>query len=66
MMGMVSEIKVKQGDVVHPGDVLLKFEAMKMEVAIASEVAGTISRILVEIGEYVEPKDLLIELTNPS
>jgi pyruvate carboxylase len=63
MTGMISDIRVNQGDEVQVGDILLTFEAMKMEVQISAEIEGVIKRIVRGPGDLVETKDLLLELS---
>lgn len=60
--GLVSGIKVKIGDEVKPGEVLLVLEAMKMENNISSSGAGTIQAILVQQGDQVRKGQILIQL----
>ncbi len=60
--GTVLEIKVKVGDEVNDGDVVLILEAMKMESEIVSEVSGTIKAINVNTGDSVQENQLLIEI----
>ena len=45
------------------GETLLTLEAMKMFAAVASPTGGTVSGILVKVGESVESKDLLVRMT---
>ena len=61
MGGRVVEIAVKPGQKVAKGDVLLVYEAMKMENDITSEIAGTVKRILVAPDEVVATDQPLIE-----
>jgi len=51
--GLIIEVKVKVGDKVNVGDVLLVIETMKMENNIISTVAGTVKEILVSKGDNV-------------
>lgn len=60
--GTVTEIKVKAGDHVKRGDVLLVIEAMKMANDIVSEVDGTIQKVEVALGANVNQGDLLIDM----
>lgn len=62
MTGVISEIRVIEGERVAVGDILLTFEAMKMEVQIISEVDGVVDKILVTPGEEVRTKELMLEL----
>jgi len=64
MTGMISGIRVNQGDEVQVGDILLTFEAMKMEVQISAEIEGVVKRIVRRPGDLVETKDLLLELSS--
>ncbi len=61
MGGRVIELRVKPGDVVAKGDVLLVYEAMKMENDINSEIAGTVKRIFVAPDQVVGTDEILIE-----
>lgn len=51
--GTVIELKVRVGDTVQRGDLLLLMEAMKMENQIMAEQAGTIKSIDVQAGQSV-------------
>lgn len=61
MGGTVMQIKVKPGDTVNPGDVVLVYEAMKMENDLASEMGGKVKRILVGEGDVMATDQPLIE-----
>jgi pyruvate carboxylase subunit B len=60
MPGMVIEYRVKHGDTVELGDVLLILDAMKMENEIAADRAGTVSSIAHSNGASVESGDVLL------
>jgi biotin carboxyl carrier protein len=51
--GLIIDVKVKVGDTVKVGDVLLVIETMKMENNVASPRAGTIKEIKISNGESV-------------
>jgi glutaconyl-CoA/methylmalonyl-CoA decarboxylase subunit gamma len=51
--GTITEIKVKVGDVVKEGEVVIVLEAMKMQNNIEAEVSGTITSISVNNGDTV-------------
>jgi biotin carboxyl carrier protein len=53
MPGIVSELKVAQGNSVQTGDTLLVIEAMKMENPIKSPRSGTIKELHVTKGQEV-------------
>ena len=61
--GTVTDIKVKDGDRVKKGDVLLVIEAMKMANDIVSEVDGTVQKVAVSQGQNVSQGDVLVEMT---
>ncbi len=60
MPGVISTIAVEKGQQVKEGDILLSIEAMKMETAIHAQSDGTIAEVLVNIGDQIDAKDLLI------
>ena len=62
MPGKILEIRVKEGDSVNEGDVLLILEAMKMENEIMAPVSGVVKGIYVSTGQMVDTDDLLIIL----
>jgi pyruvate carboxylase len=51
---------VGAGQTVRKGDRLLVMEAMKMQTSINAPVAGRVTKLLVQPGQTVEPKDLLL------
>ncbi|MDE7102365.1 MAG: biotin/lipoyl-binding protein, partial [Bacteroidales bacterium] len=57
----VLEIRVKQGDKVKKGDVVLILDAMKMDNEILSPVDGVVKNICVEQGASVAKDQLLVE-----
>ena len=61
MGGTVLKIKVKPGDEVKPGDVVLTYEAMKMENDLATEMGGKIKTIMVNEGDVISTDEPLIE-----
>ncbi len=58
--GAVSTVSVELGETVAKGDRLLVMEAMKMQSTIYAPVAGKITQKLVNPGDKVEAKDLLL------
>ncbi|MCX9011355.1 MAG: sodium-extruding oxaloacetate decarboxylase subunit alpha [Candidatus Methanoperedens sp.] len=60
MQGMVLKVKVKKGDSVAKGDVVMVLEAMKMENNIHAPHAGTVKEILVKEGSTVSAGDALL------
>ena len=61
MGGRVVEIAVKPGQAVKKGDVLLVYEAMKMENDINSEIEGVVKRVLVAPDQVVATDQPLVE-----
>ncbi len=62
MPGSVAAVSVEPGQRVHPGDLLVTIEAMKMETGLHAERAGTVSAVHVAPGAQIEAKDLLVEI----
>ena len=60
IQGSVVQIKVKTGDKVKKGDVLLVIEAMKLENAVPSPFDGEVGDILVSKGQTVSTKEVLV------
>ena len=58
----VIEISVELGQSVQEGDLLIVIESMKMENEIFSEVAGTITAILVKEEQNVGEEDVLMTI----
>lgn len=62
MPGTVIKIVVSVGQQVAAGDVLLKLEAMKMELPLRSPRDGVVKAILCKEGELVQPGSTLVDL----
>lgn len=62
MPGTVLEIRVKPGDSVKSGQVLLTLEAMKMENELVAESDGRVKEIHVARGQSVQAGETLISL----
>ena len=62
MAGTVLEIKVKVGDTVAKGQEVAVVESMKMEVPLQADVAGKVSKILKNAGDFLNEGEALIEL----
>jgi len=60
MAGRIISIAVQEGQTVSEGDLLLVFEAMKMENEVRSPRAGTVTRVAVRPGDRVNTGDLLL------
>jgi len=62
MKGDVVEVKVQPGDLVAKGQVVSVLSAMKMEMAVQSNVSGKVRAIHVAVGDKIDADDLLIEV----
>ncbi|MEM7222989.1 MAG: pyruvate carboxylase [Pseudomonadota bacterium] len=63
MPGLIVSVSVAEGQKVERGERLFTIEAMKMETAVYSEVAGTVAEIVLSVGTRVEPHDLVVVVT---
>ncbi len=66
MPGKVIDLRVKQGDSVKAGDVLVVLEAMKMEHPMTAPQDGVVTEIRVEIGDQVDSGALLLHVEPPT
>lgn len=62
IQGQVTNVKVKVGDKVQKGDVLLIVEAMKLENEVVSPFEGQVAEILVAKGQNVKAKDVIVTI----
>ncbi len=62
MPGTILDVKVKEGDEVKKGQVLMILEAMKMENEILAAEDGKIKNVYVQKGASVNTGDPLVEL----
>ena len=62
IQGTVVDIKVKSGDTVKKGQVLLIIEAMKLENEVVAPAAGVVGDILVTKGANVTAKQTLLTI----
>ncbi len=60
MPGMIVTVAVTAGQPVKLGDPLFTIEAMKMETAVPSPVAGVVDEIVAGVGARVETRDLIM------
>jgi len=61
MPGAIALVTVSAGADVKAGDQLMTIEAMKMETGINSDRDGIVKSVLVNAGDQVDAKDLLVE-----
>lgn len=62
MTGNVWKIVVGVGDTVEEEQDVVILESMKMEIPIISEEAGTVMKINVQEGDFVNEGDVLLEI----
>jgi oxaloacetate decarboxylase (Na+ extruding) subunit alpha len=62
LAGNIFKIKVKAGQVVNEGDVVIIMEAMKMETEVRAMHTGTVAEVLVSEGDAVSTGDAIIAL----
>jgi biotin carboxyl carrier protein len=62
MPAKVTAVLVGAGQRVAKGDVLVKLEAMKMELAVRAPRDGTVTSVACQVGELVQPGVGLLEL----
>ena len=62
MGGKVIDVMVKPGDKVEDGEEVVIIEAMKMEMPIVTEAAGTIKEVNCQAGDTVETDAVLVVL----
>jgi geranyl-CoA carboxylase alpha subunit len=60
--GKVTQILLTAGDRVQEGQALLCVEAMKMEMWLSAQAAGTVAAVHTQVGEQVESGALLVEI----
>ena len=60
IQGQVTNVKVKVGDKVQKGDVLLIVEAMKLENEVVSPFEGQVAEVLVTKGQNVKAKEPIV------
>ena len=62
MPGTVFAVKVKEGDQVEAGQLLIITEAMKMETSIVATKAGVVKKLYIQEKDSIKAGELLIEL----
>lgn len=62
MAGTVINVLVQVGDEVVEGQDVVVLESMKMEVPIQAEVAGKVTEVKVNSGDFVNDGDVLISV----
>lgn len=60
--GLVIKVNVRPGQEVHPNDVIMVLESMKMENSITAHHAGRVKKVNVEPGAPVKLHQVLLEV----
>jgi len=60
MDGAILEVLVREGDTVEQGQTLVILEAMKMEVQLKADAAGTVESVCVKAGDQVKTRQILV------
>jgi biotin carboxyl carrier protein len=63
LAGKVLSVKVKAGQRVSEGDVLLMLEALKMEIEISAPSDGVVAEVAVRDGQKVAAGDVLVAIS---
>ncbi len=64
--GKVTQVVVAPGDAVQDGQQMVCVEAMKMEMWLCAQGAGTVKAVYAKVGDQVESGALLVELALPA
>ena len=62
MAGTVFTVNVAVGEDVAAGQVIMVLESMKMEIPVEAEIAGKVTAINVNVGDFVNEHDVLVTL----
>jgi acetyl-CoA carboxylase biotin carboxyl carrier protein len=59
IVASVLEVVGSDGEQIAEGDTLVLLESMKMEIPVLAEVAGTVSKVSVSVGDVIQAGDLI-------
>jgi biotin carboxyl carrier protein len=62
MPGKIVDLRIREGDTVSEGDVVVILEAMKMENELKAPQGGTVRAVHVQVGDDVEQHQVLVEI----
>ena len=59
MVANIWRVVAAEGEQVEDGATLVILESMKMEIPVLAEVAGTVSKVSVSVGDVIQAGDLI-------
>ena len=62
MAGNVWKVLVKEGDEVKAGQEVVILESMKMEIPVAVEANGKVTKVHVQEGDFVNDTDAIVDV----
>ncbi|HSI66777.1 MAG TPA: acetyl-CoA carboxylase biotin carboxyl carrier protein subunit [Planococcus sp. (in: firmicutes)] len=62
MAGTVLNVLVSAGEAVSAGQAIITIESMKMEIPVEAEFSGSVEKVNVEVGGFVNEGDTLVTL----
>ncbi|SEN21445.1 acetyl-CoA carboxylase biotin carboxyl carrier protein [Mesobacillus persicus] len=62
MAGNVWKVLVKEGDQVTAGQEVVILESMKMEIPVSVEADGTVTKVHVQEGDFVNDSDIIVDV----
>ena len=60
LVANVLTVEVEPGQRVEPADTVVVLESMKMEIPVLADVAGTVSEVVVAVGDVVRDGDPMV------
>ena len=60
LVANVLSVEVEPGQRVQPADTVVVLESMKMEIPVLADASGTITEVVVEVGDVVRDGDPLV------
>ncbi len=63
LVANVLAVEVEPGQRVEPTDPVVVLESMKMEIPVLADVAGTVTEVVVRVGDVVRDGDPMVVIT---
>lgn len=64
MPGLIINVSVKEGEIVHSGQVVILMESMKMQMELRAQVTGKVARVFATPGAQVDKGALLLQIAS--